>query len=263
MPFTSSLLWRFSGQGIEGYLFGSIHLHLPSSKLIVSEVSKYLAVCDTLLTEIKMEDQKLDPSMILLPDHITLSTLIDNRRYRRISFIFKKALDLDIEIQCRWKPLMLLNLLAAKISGFDLYENTLDQQIYFKASELGITNEGLEDFEYHFGHLDRIPYHVQMQILNKACKNIKLVKKNFLSLIKAYSKQNIHRIYKSSRRQLGKWRKPFINERNHVMINKLLIMPEGRKYFICVGAGHLAGNHGMIALLKKASFKIEPVHFKQ
>ncbi len=263
MPVAPALLWRFSGRGISGYLFGSIHLKLKNSESFLSEIGRYISVCDSLLTEIRLDDSAMDPSMILLPNDASYKSLIHERGYKRIIALFEERMGLDIETQSRWKPLLLLNFLSAKISGYDLNEPSLDQQIYDQALKHGIANEGLEDLRTHFSHLDMIPLRIQMQFLNKACKNLKSVKLKFNRLLEAYLEQDINYIYRASKRQLGEWRKPFINERNHAMTQKLLAMEKGKRYFVCIGAGHLAGNQGMLALLKRASFKLEPVLIKQ
>ncbi|MDX1685054.1 MAG: TraB/GumN family protein, partial [Saprospiraceae bacterium] len=59
--------------------------------------------------------------------------------------------------------------------------------------------------------------------------------------------------------QLGKYEKLLVNKRN---INWIPVMEEKmktRSTFFAVGAGHLAGEEGVLNLLKKAGYTIKPL----
>jgi hypothetical protein len=50
-----------------------------------------------------------------------------------------------------------------------------------------------------------------------------------------------------------------LDERNALMAERILEAAKTKKLFVGVGASHLAGQAGLIAMFKKAGFKLTPV----
>jgi uncharacterized protein YbaP (TraB family) len=53
-----------------------------------------------------------------------------------------------------------------------------------------------------------------------------------------------------------------LNNRNRNWIPAMSKKMKKRKYFFAVGAGHLVGEKGVVALLRKSGFTVEPISFK-
>lgn len=51
-------------------------------------------------------------------------------------------------------------------------------------------------------------------------------------------------------------------KRNFLMLNTLKSQLDQHKPFVCVGAAHLAGQYGLLNLLKKNGYKLKPVFTK-
>jgi uncharacterized protein len=69
----------------------------------------------------------------------------------------------------------------------------------------------------------------------------------------AYRNQNLEEV-------IGDLQDPFFTQRNHNMVNRLIpVMKEGRT-FVVVGAAHLPFENGVLQLLRKKGFTINPVY---
>ena len=79
-----------------------------------------------------------------------------------------------------------------------------------------------------------------------------------MSLIRAYEEQNIQRIYKRTKKSLGKYRQLLLNNRNELMTKGIESMLNVGSFYT-IGAAHLGGNRGVIALLKRKGIKIKPI----
>ena len=58
-----------------------------------------------------------------------------------------------------------------------------------------------------------------------------------------------------------KFEKVLVNDRNVTMVKRFLTISGEHTVFCAVGAAHLAGTKGIIALLRKKGYTVEPVPF--
>ena len=89
--------------------------------------------------------------------------------------------------------------------------------------------------------------------------------KNFKQDEAAFLRGDIHQLVKDqygnfmmSKTQLAEFNRYLITYRNLNWIPKLIQKIHQKSLFIAVGASHLAGNTGLIPLLKKQGFTVEP-----
>ena len=76
------------------------------------------------------------------------------------------------------------------------------------------------------------------------------------SLIDLYNKEDILTLYKRSIRSLGSIKKTLLTDRNEAMANRIIQIHEENPALITFGAGHLAGQKGVLKLLKSKGYKI-------
>jgi hypothetical protein len=50
-----------------------------------------------------------------------------------------------------------------------------------------------------------------------------------------------------------------LNDRNKKWVKKLNTIMKKESVFVAVGAGHLVGDHGLISLLRKQGYKVQPL----
>ena len=89
-------------------------------------------------------------------------------------------------------------------------------------------------------------------------------KRKLNSLFNAYMRQDIRSLYKSSKKGLGSSKNVMIYNRNKLMTEFLSSkMQLDQVSFAAVGAAHLYGKSGMLALLKRQGYQLKPVKLEQ
>jgi uncharacterized protein YbaP (TraB family) len=135
----------------------------------------------------------------------------------------------------------------------------LDRHLWNYAQELGKTCMGVESLSEQIELLRKMPIEQQIQGLLSVGRNVSSQRRRVRSLTRAYEHGDIYRIYQMARRGSGKIRHSMIFNRNQHMADRLAEMMQSDTLFFAVGAGHLAGDKGVIRLLKKQGFQVRPV----
>lgn len=261
----TSLLWHFSNiSGQEGYIFGSIHLNLDGHEQVLKSLEPVISNCDLMMTEVELNESDYFKvaHFINLLEGQSYQNLLGIKKWNKFSKLINSKLGRDGVVNYNLKPIILLNLLSSKLSGYSVHDEHMDSRLYNLAKTRGIKTQGLEDLVTHYSYLNTIPIKDQLKSLLKATKNLSTIKHQFDKIISAYKKQDIKLIYKISRKQLGKWKKIMLVKRNFLVLNTLKSQLDQHKPFVCVGAAHLAGQYGLLNLLKKNGYKLKPVFTK-
>ena len=121
---------------------------------------------------------------------------------------------------------------------------------------------------YQASIFDSIPYKIQAEQLLKYVKDGGTqpgADKQFEEMIEAYKAQDIEKLGKfvaDDDGGLGNYEDILIYHRNRNWVEKLKkIMPE-KSLTIAVGAGHLAGDKGVIKLLRKEGYTVRPIKYR-
>jgi uncharacterized protein YbaP (TraB family) len=78
-----------------------------------------------------------------------------------------------------------------------------------------------------------------------------------------YVREDVNGLYKAIQEShfSGEgFQKKLLEDRNKAWIPRIDILCREKSSFIAVGAGHLGGPEGLIALLKKQGYQVTPVH---
>jgi len=138
-----------------------------------------------------------------------------------------------------------------------------------KAEDLGKEVRGLESAAEHFGAMDSLSLDEQLFMLRAVLKRSEEEKlKDYERLIKAYLAGNSAKLAALDDEITGgmlprelwqRMRVKLLDERNARMVERILAASHDRTLFVAVGASHLAGETGLIAGLKKAGYRLQPV----
>ena len=114
--------------------------------------------------------------------------------------------------------------------------------------------------------IDQIPFDEQMKALLKLIREPDLEAKlhaDAEKMIAAYLSQDDANLYKLilESDDSEAFMKQFLTKRNQNMLKKIQTFVASGSTFIVVGAGHLSGNDGLVALLKKAGYTLTPIKF--
>ena len=198
----------------------------------------------------------------------TFKSLFTDEEYELINKCSKENLMFDIAMLPKVKPAFLSNnliviLYMKHVGGFNPQEQ-LDTYFQTQATEKGKKTEGLEtmDFQmdllYNQSSLKR-QAETLLCFINNIDENIELTKK----LTSAYMAQDLAAMEKISDGELCSMtpqeKTNMIDNRNQNWVKALPEIMETAPTFIAVGALHLPGENGVLNLLKKQGYTIDPV----
>ena len=141
-------------------------------------------------------------------------------------------------------------------------ENELiDMAVQTRANEMGRPSLGLETVQEQISLLFNTPLTEQAEDLLDACKKDNLFAVQTSALIEAYMAQDLDKIAAvMTNHELGGGDlEDLLYNRNRVWVEKLVKMMPERAALVCVGAGHLPGEKGLLQLLRDRGYTVEPM----
>jgi len=263
-----TLFWQVSGNDLEqpSYIFGTMHLIRNEQFHIGENVTKKLLRAEQLIMEVDLE--KVDvlglTQAALLSDKMSMKDYLSEEEAGRLQQFFNDSLDINPMIfstaYSRMKPFFLEQLLVVQYLG----ENAASYETEFHAmaQDKNIPSVGLETFEDQIRFLDNIPLKEQYAQLVESVDSFTQIRIQFDHMTQAYEAgdlTSLAEMIESEWDTSSLYRKLLLDKRNQDWIPKLFSYFKSGKMFVAVGAGHLGGDNGIIALLRKAGYTVDPV----
>lgn len=259
-----STLWKISGNGLEtsSYLFGTIHITCDAT--LSDKVKIALDETSQMVMELDMDDPSMQAKMmagIYMKEGKRIKNMVSEEDYKILNEFVTKNLGASLEMVGNMKPSMISASMYPKMIDCPMqsYELTLVKSSKAEGEEI----YGLETVEEQLQVFDDIPYEDQIKDLLKSAKdNMAKDKENFAILMETYKTQNIEMMLDMMNSEeagsIAQHQDKLLENRNKNWIPKI------KKYsaeptFFAVGAGHLAGENGVINLLRKEGFTVKAV----
>ncbi|WP_128546554.1 TraB/GumN family protein [Larkinella soli] len=269
--FSQSLLWKVSGNGLKqpSYLFGTYHILKDSYLNQNPKVRTAYEGAQGVVVETEVDSSAmLSMMMRAMMLNTSLNKLLPEADYKLVADEFKKATGYDLGLFNQMKPIVtatMLSLATTQKESDTLSRFTgLPLDLYFASDgrKRGKNINSLETMEEQMTFLyDHDPVEKQAQQLVQMVKEKDEMSKAGKSLTELYLKQDLQAMWKLSE----KYGDTFgdltylVDERNLNWMKRLPGMMAARPTFIAVGALHLPGPQGLIELMKKAGYKVEPM----
>jgi uncharacterized protein YbaP (TraB family) len=260
-----SLLWKISGNGIKeaSYLYGTMHITCDAT--LPQKAIKALDATNQLYLELNMDDPTLQQSMMqsmMMKDGKTMSSLVSEEDFKIVDEFLTKQLGYSAQVLNTFKPFMVSAMLYPKM--IDCAMQSVEGNLMTVIKEQQEEVFGLESIEEQMNVFDAIPYEVQMKELVKTAKNnLEKDKKEMELLLEIYKSEDINAIYTVSQESeneiTSKFEEILLSNRNKNWIPIIEKVAKEKATFFGVGAGHLGGEMGVIQLLRKKGYKVEPV----
>lgn len=258
----SSLLWRLTPPdgGPDSYLFGTMHVRDLRAFGWLKTAQKCLEQCDVFATEFDFAET--DPSAVALvlqlPEGQYLDTLLKPGAWKNLEYYCRKKINVPVQAVRLMHPMTVsMTLTNAFLS--DEASMSLDETLYEYAIALGIKTTGVETFDEQLQTLKRIPFEQHVKGLAWLLKNYSRQKRRLRKMLRWYRNGDIRELYKVAKKDAKGMRKILLYERNALMVKRFAEIARQESLFCAVGAGHLAGEKGLLRLLKKAGFNIRPL----
>lgn len=273
----AQLLWKVSGNGLEkpSYLMGTHHVAPISMLDSIAGFEDAINNCDAIYGEVKQsemqgqEAQQKMMAMAMAPADSTLNVLFTPEEYAKVDSVIRKYTNGMATLQQMnpLKPAIVSTQLAMLQSmqvfpGFDPTKQ-IDMYVQTRGAELGKPFNGLETVDFQLEMLFGSPLTEQAETLLESAEKDALYYEFAHKLAQAYRNQDLDALWTlMTDEELGfdeKELDKMIFSRNVNWVGQLKTLMPGQALMICVGAGHLPGDKGVIALLRAEGFTIEPV----
>jgi uncharacterized protein YbaP (TraB family) len=268
--FTKGLLWRISREGVPpSYVFGTIHVADPRVLDLPDPVSRALARSRHYYAESFQGEREAARffEAAQFEDGRRLEPLIGAGAYAKVAAMLRERQVPD-EVIARLKPWAALANFT--VTPEDYEKITLDQKLIGLARGQKLRVLGLEGIEEQISVFERIPLDTQVELLKHALDHRDELAAMIEPTIQAWMKRDLAGVHAASDRVAasypeiaGHYRVLFrrvVENRSVVMAHRLFMpLREGRA-FVAVGANHLYGGEGMLALIEKQGNRVERVY---
>lgn len=262
----NSLLWKISGKNLQqpSYLYGTLHVICREDMVLSEELLKALDNSKRLALEIDITDKSLTAKMqkgMLMKGNTRLSQLLPRQDYELLARYFQDSLNLNLATVQQMKPIFLSTLIYNKLLPCtpQSYETQLSRMAGLQNMEIS----GLESIEEQLKVFEKIEYREQAEMLLQTIVEYSELEDAYWNMIVSYKNQDLNSLYHViSDIQLGmkKYEDIMLNQRNQRWISRIEQMAANSPTFFAVGAAHLPGDKGLISLLKRRGYTIEPVY---
>jgi hypothetical protein len=266
---THTLLYEISGKGLKqpSFLYGTFHVLCPNDLLLTETIKDKLNASEQLVLELDMDAPDFMAKMqanMMLDNGKTLKNYLSESEYASVNQFFKDSLKMPLEQMINIKPFMLSTMFYPKYLGCTpaSWEMTLMQLAQEKKMEV----LGLETVEEQMKVLNALSYERQAKVLLEGVKEYQKSKSIILNMLALYKTQNVEEMYKVSKEyfdeEMEGMEKVMLADRNRNWIPKIGKLSKEKATFYAVGAGHLGGEAGVIALLQKEGYTVKPIENK-
>lgn len=255
----NSVLWEVSGKGLEkpSYLFGTVHMICGKDFVMKPKATEAFSKTSKLALEVNMAD----PNEINLIQQMAvakepLSKKLTAKQIARLKEVLQKNGGVSLAQVDNYTLETVMSLLFVKSFGcpdLKFYEI----EFVGKAKENNKPIIGLEKASE------------QMDFLNKSFTDDELI--SYLqqintdmanTMVKDYTNEDINSLYATTTdKELmsANTKKILLDNRNEKWSKIMPEMMQKGSVFFAVGAAHLAGELGVINLLKKEGYSVKPI----
>ncbi len=284
-PDNNSLLWQISGKGLKtpSYLYGTIHIIPKEDFFITPSTREALQRSEQITFEIDVKDMTNPLKLLSLLNKIKMTgnqKVCDFLTEAECAQLKKKLEEKGLSLKMfeRTKPLFLSSVLSGEGTegGADgnmfggasksvSYELEIMKIVTAENKKIKDKNKkkqtsGLETIDLQMAIFDSIPYSEQAKMLVQGLNDKEDSKTSFKKLVTLYKSQNVEamsELMQSEEAGIGNYQNLFISKRNRTWIPQMTTLMQQKTVFFAVGAGHLGGTEGVIALLREAGYTVQ------
>ena len=280
----AQLLWKVTGRDTckPSYLFGTIHLETSKYIDSVPGLRAAIANVDAIYGEIQMDSLTDNDVMmravnnLIAPPDSTIDKLLTKEEYQLVDSVVNSYFMgmITIESFSKMKPVVLSSQLGVmqmkKYFPEQLGLNdVIDVAVQAAGRELGKRIGGLETIEMQINMLYGTPLDVQAQELVNFCRMDNDIISFSKELCDAYHAQDLDTLEKllllegiGEDEMTNEIIEKLAYERNRRWMNTITETIPRESMLVAVGAGHLVGKDGLIELLRRDGYTVEPVTLK-
>src|SRR5215813_3887396 len=263
-----SFLWKVQSGANVMYLAGSVHALTADAYPLNPAYQRAFDASSTLVEEIDLaEADPLSGGLGLLAkgmyqDGRTFSSVVSKETTALIAQKLKSTpLTLElIQPMKPWMVMLMFEALGAQSAGLDP-ELGLDKHFYNLATGAGKQVIGLETAQYQIDRFDKMPDAMQERLLRSELAEMETEQTSLRSLLTAWQTGDgpaIEKMLLTSFTDNPAAYNSLITERNRNWMPQLdACLKRPSPCFVIVGAAHVVGPQGLLAMLRQRGYRIE------
>ncbi len=262
----NTLLWEITGKNLKkpSYIFGTFHLLCKDDIHFSANLLQAVKNADEVYFEMDLDDPKntLGGMFFMnMQNGKTLKDLYSEQEYEKVNKFFKDSLKMNISFFNKMKPMMLEALLYPRMMPCKT-PSGVEMELLSIVKKEKKEVKGFETIEFQSGIFDSIPYDVQAKALLKDIDSTEKYKAYFVKMMNIYKAQQlegINNIISDTSFGTGENNDALLKNRNENWVKQLKLIFKKNNIFMAVGAAHLTGKDGVIALLRKEGYTLHPI----
>ncbi|XWW44004.1 TraB/GumN family protein [Fibrella sp. USSR17] len=261
-----ALLYEVTGKNLTApsYLYGTFHLVCPADLVITDAMKKAVTDTKQLYLEVDMDDPSLQATMmqgLMFTNGKTIKDYVSPADYTLLDTYLQKNSGMSLAALTAIKPIGLYSFLTVSALGCQpaSYDMTLMQLASKDKKEV----LGLETIQDQMAVFEKIPMEKQVAMLVEIARKPDEAKQELADMLAAYKAQDLALMMKQMKDSkydgLEDFEADLLEKRNQNWIPVIEKAATARPTFFAFGAGHLGGDKGVIALLRKQGYSVKAV----
>jgi uncharacterized protein len=265
LEYSDALLWKIEKEGHgPSHIFGTIHVSDPGIVDLPEPVSSTLNTSESFVMEALPEQEEIEKlkQMMDFEDGRTLKDFLDEK-------LFYKTADILSTYQISREEAMFMKPWAAfLVMNYPAEQGLpLDLQLLNIAWQNGAKIHGLESLSEQGDVFNSLQIDTQIRFLLDTVCNYEIVSRDFEKMKSLYLERDLKGLFDYSNKYTFS-EEPIYKElirkllidRNYVMVERMQSALKSGNAFIAIGAMHLPGREGVLALLEKHGYTITSVY---
>ncbi len=261
-PIENTLLWEISGKGLQktSYLYGTIHVICPDDLNFSDATKKTFYKTEQLYLELDLDDPNLAPQMQRsMVGETHLKNLLETNDYEQLVSFFKDRTGYSIDMLGMIKPFYLLSYTYSPMIGCG-QPISVEKRFAEMAYKQNKSIFGLETLQDQLSVFEKISQKKQADMLLGCIKDFEKMQESFQLMLKEYKDENLNALVKSSVNNYSNhYEHLLLDKRNKRWVKKMPKISKKKSTFFAVGAAHLAGDKGIINMLRKKGYTVTAI----
>jgi len=268
-PFTQGLLWRVEKSGVApSHLFGTIHIDDKRVTMLPDPVRRSFDDARSFTMEVSLDDSSLLTlgTRMVYDDGRTLQEATGPELYRRIVPIMEQhgVPEALLDAFRPWAVTLMLE--VPQRNSLEV----LDLMLYQQAQEQGKPVYELESADEQISIFSDMSEADQIMMLRDAVDTYRDLSQQTEKLVQAYLARDLAEMWKINQESAGgdadlkdaseRFERKLLDDRNVRMVERMQPQLQQGGAFVAIGALHLYGARGVLALLQRAGWKVTRVY---
>lgn len=260
--FRNSLLYKISGNGLNkpSYLLGTMHIVCAKEFYIKKKIESAISKCSTFYMEVNIDDaNQVRLMQEQLPALSDFSENLSQDEKKEMNQLLQNQFNFSLKEATESSPLEIMNRMI--FEAIDCEDKiSVEHELLKIAREKRLIPGGLETAMEQIKIAQNVFTGNELLYQLKSADDYKEI---FKSIMKAYNTENLQEVAKlvaDDNFMSKRAHHILVNKRNMRWVKIISKLIEKNSAFIAVGAGHLPGEKGLLQLLIKNKYAVNPVY---